>query len=100
MARNAAGRDQNHVEPDVADARRRDGCASQAPAAATIRISLPLADRPFRRVVKLLARLDLDEHQQRPAPRDDVDLADRTSPAPRDDAKALGDQEGRRPALR
>ena len=60
--------------------------------------ALPIGHRPSG-VIERLARFDLDEHQQVPAPRDDVDLAERAAPAPRQDSKALGDEERRRPAL-
>ena len=55
----------------------------------------------FGRVVERRARLDLDEDQQRARrARDDVDLAERALPAPRQDAIALGDQTGGGAALR
>src|ERR1700722_8505310 len=50
---------------------------------------LSVSDRPGR-ILEFLPRLHLDENQQLPAPRDDVDLADRAAPAPRQDAKAFG----------
>ena len=64
---------------------RRSGCrecrvaderASQASAAAAMRrAGARRPTRPHRR--DCCARLDLDEHQQLPAPRDNIDLADR-----------------------
>jgi hypothetical protein len=51
-------------------------------------------------IVQVRARLDLDEDQQAAAAGDDVDLAHRAAPAPRQDAKALGDEKGGRPAFR
>src|SRR6476619_89164 len=50
-------------------------------------------------IVEVRARLDLDEDQQVAAAGDDVDLAHRAAPAPRQDAKALDDQECGRSAL-
>ena len=87
---------------------RRSGCrgcghpglrASQASAAAAMRARWRVGDRPGG-IVEVLARLDLDEDQQAAPAGDDVDLADRAAPAPRQDAKALGDEKGRRPAFR
>src|SRR5262249_43138658 len=60
--------------------------------------ALPVGDRPGG-VVERRARLDLDEDQEAAAARDDVDLADRAAPAPRNDAEALGDEQHRGPAL-
>ena len=54
----------------------------------------------FRRRVEIGARLHLDEDQQLVAARDDVDLAGRAAPAPRQDAEALGDQRARRRGFR
>ena len=62
-------------------------------------LALALGHRPGG-IVEVLARLDLDEDQQRAAAGDDVDLADRAAPAPRQDAKALGDQKSGGAALR
>src|ERR1700686_986754 len=60
---------------------------------------LAVGDRPGR-VVEFVPRLHLDEDQQAPAGRDDVDLADRAAPAPRQDAKAFGDEIGGGAAFR
>src|SRR5262249_62357164 len=97
MAWNPARRHQHRVEADIADAiigimrEPHLGGADDARA-------LPVGHRPGG-VIERLARLDLDEYQEMPPSGDDVDLAERTAPAPRQDAKALGDEERRRPAL-
>src|SRR5262249_61721046 len=97
VARQPAGSDQHGIEANVADAvvrkAREPGFGGADNAGA-----LALGDRPGR-VIELFARLDLDEHQEMPAPRDDVDLAERASEAARQDAKAFCDQDARRPAL-
>ena len=72
--------------------------ASQACAAANNAPALTVGDRPGR-FIAILPRLDLDEDEQAPAPCDDIDLADRALPAARQDAKALDDEQKRRPAL-
>ena len=60
--------------------------------------ALAFRDRP-RGVVKTLARLDLDEHEQMTPPGNDVDLAEPAPEAARENAEALRDQKGRRPAF-
>src|SRR5262249_4342738 len=97
MARNPARRHQHCVEADIADAivwimrEPHLGGADDARA-------LALGHRPGG-IIERLTRLDLDEHQEMPPPRDDVDLAERTAPAPRQDAKAFGDEKRRCSAL-
>src|SRR5258708_9768394 len=55
--------------------------------------SLPVGDRRGR-LLEIVPRVLLDENQEMPAARDDVDLADRAAPAPRQDAESLGDEIG------
>src|ERR1700746_2556505 len=97
MTRNTAWRHQHGIEADIADAviavsrEPRLGGGGDAQA-------LAIGDGPCG-VVQSFARLDLDEHQQAAAASDDVDFADWAPPAPRQDAKAFGDEKRRRPAL-
>src|SRR5262249_56455745 len=97
VAGNAARRHQHGVEADIANAgigiAREPGLGGADDARA-----LAIGHRPGG-VIERVARLDLDEYEQRAAARDDVDLAERAPPAPRQDAKALGDQERRRATL-
>ena len=93
MARQFAGRDQDRIEAHIADRRlrisRKPGFRRRGDA-----LLLPLADR-LRRLVECRARLHLDEDQQAAARRDNVDLAARALPAPRQNAVAVRDQPGR-----
>src|SRR5215470_11306379 len=97
MLRYPTRRDQHGVEADVGNARvgmiGEPGFGGRDDAAA-----LALGHRPGG-IVELVARLDLDEHEQAAPPCHDVDLADRAAIAPRQDAEALGNQQRRRPAL-
>src|SRR5262249_7802330 len=91
-------RHQHGVEADVLDTRigkPREpclGCGNDAGA-------LTVGDRPGR-IIEVLARLYFDEDQERTPARDDVDLAHAAAPAPRQDAKPLGQEKRRRAALR
>src|SRR5262252_11201638 len=97
MTRNTAGRHQHGIETDIADAiigvsrQPRLGGGGDAQA-------LAIGDRPCG-VVQSFAGLDLDEHQQASAAGDDVDFTDWAFPTSGEDAKALGDEKRRRPAL-
>ena len=91
-------RDQHGVEPDVAFGVL--GMRGE-PGPGRGRDPLLLArQQRLGRIVERAARLHLDEHQHAAAARDDVDLADRASEAPRHDAIALGDEIGRGAAFR
>ena len=97
MARKPPRCDQDGIKTDIADAvisisREPSLCSGDDTQ------TLAIGDRPGG-VVQLVTRLDLDEYQQRPASCDDIDLADRAAPTPRQDAKAFGDEKRRRPAL-
>src|SRR5438105_4064929 len=98
MARYAPRRDQHGVKPDIADPiigiARKPGFRRRNDAA-----TLALGDGP-RRVVQRRSRLDLDEDQKLSPPRNNIDLSDGALPATRQDAKSLGEQKCRRPALR
>jgi hypothetical protein len=98
VARQASRNDQNHIEPHIAhrifrtvrkpQLRRRDDAAL-----------LPLADR-FGGGIEAVAGFHLDEHEH-PAPaRHNIDLAERRAETSRQDAVALGNQKGGRPAFR
>jgi hypothetical protein len=54
----------------------------------------------FRSGVEACARFHLDEHENAQPTRDDVDLAQRRLETARENAIALGEEKGRRPALR
>jgi hypothetical protein len=87
MQRHFGRHHQHHVETHVAERvvgmRRQPGLRCGGNAAL-----LAWRDR-FGRVIESVARLDLDNDQKPAATRDDVDLADRRSPAPRQNAEAL-----------
>jgi len=97
VARDAAWSDQHGIEPDVANAligiSRKPGIGGRDYAPA-----LMFGNRPGG-LVQVLPGFDLDEDQQAAAPCHDVDFADRTLPAARQDAKSLRDEISRRPAL-
>ncbi len=97
MPRNLAGCDQHSVKANVAFSilrMRRKPCPGGLRDAALL-----TRQNRVGRVVEGIARLHLDEHQNAEAPRDNVDLADRTAEAPCDDAITLGDEVGRGAAL-
>ena len=97
MARRIAGRDQHGVEAHIVHRRigigRKIGLGRRDDA-----LALPFGHR-LRRLVEIVARLHFDEEQEMPASRDDVDLADRTLPAPRQDFEAFRDQQRGRAAF-
>jgi len=98
VARQFARRHQYRVEANIAHAivgvGREPDFRRGGDAALLARI-----DR-LRRLVEVGARLHFREDQQVPPARDDVDLADRRFPAPRQNAEAFGDQQRGGAALR
>ena len=90
-------RDQDRIEPDVANA---DVGISRQPSLGCGNDARPLAfgHRPGR-LFQIRPRFDFHEDQQASAPGDDVDLAYGALETPRDDAEPLGDEQGRSPAL-
>lgn len=90
---NFAWRHQNCIESAISDrfiriCRQPNLRRSRNPTA------LPLVDR-FGGLLEARARLYLYEDQQLTPARDDIDFTDRAAPAPRQNSKALGNQEGR-----
>ena len=60
--------------------------------------ALPFIDG-FRSFIEAGVRLNFCEHQKLTTPRDDIDLAEWTSPAPRKNAEFFGDQKNGGTAL-
>ena len=92
MPRQLAGRDQNCIKGDVADRRLRVGaepdfrCRHDA-------LLLPGRDG-LSRLIEAGPRFHLDENQQMAARGDDVDFAERTFTAPRQNAETVRDEPG------
>ena len=97
MPRNFTRRYQDRVETDIADKFIRIRCkpyfsSGRNPSA------LALVDR-FRSLIKAGTCFHLCKHQKPTPARDDVDFAERASPAPRQNAESLRDQESGGPAF-
>jgi len=97
MPRNFTRRYQDSVETDIADKIVRICCepyfgSGRNPPA------LALVDR-FRSLIKAGTCFHLRKHQKLTSACDDVDFAERASPAPRQNAESLRDQESCGPAF-
>ena len=90
-------RDQDRIEPDVANA---DVGISRQPSLGSGNDARALAfgHRPGR-LFQIRPRFDFHEDQEASAPGYDVDLAYGALETPRDDAEPLGDEQGRSPDL-
>ena len=97
MARNTSWRHQYGIEADVTNALIRVTCKPSL-GRRNYASALAFRDGPSR-VIEVGTRLDLDENEEPASARDDVDFPDWALPSPRQDAKALGDEKCRRPAL-
>jgi hypothetical protein len=93
MSRQSPRRDQHGVEANVLYGMRGIGGKPRVGGCDNAR-PLPTGDRP-RGIVKALARLHFDEDQQLAPARNDIDLANGRPIPTREDAEALGDEEGR-----
>ena len=97
MTRQAPRRDQDGIEAHIADAligiARKPGLGGRNDA-----LPLPRGDRPFG-IRELLTCLDLNKDQKPPATGDQIDLAGRAFPATRQNAEALGHEQGCCPAF-
>src|SRR5258708_38965472 len=97
VVRNFAGRHQNRIKPNIAECLVGVGsepnlrCGCNAPA-------LPLVDG-FGRLIECGARFYFGEDQKLAPARDDVDFTEWTSPASRQNAESLPDQQCSTPPL-
>jgi len=91
MARNLARRHQDRIETDITDHVVRI-CSQPYLGGGGDSPALPLADR-LCGLIETGARLHFGEDQEVTPARDDIDFAQRASPASRENAEPLCDQE-------